>query len=190
MSLFWPSKLTLTLEKYNYTAGETITGKFILSSDTPVKTEGIRINLLGERKNKTTTFSTRDISQNSSHTYFYNQSITILPAWEYTYQELPFSYHIPQDIIRDEWGFFEKLGNLPSWALLILNLLLSYTRLTTPRFVYQFTVTWIVDIPWGIDLKEKTAIEIIPMKSWNIQADSIIPPEIQNLMNGQDVKNI
>lgn len=190
MSLFWPSKLTLILEKYNYTAGETITGKLILSSDTPVKTEWIRINLLGERKNKTTTFSTRDISQNSSHMYFYNQSITILPAWEYLHEELPFSYHIPQDIIRDEWGFFEKLGNLPAWALLILNLLLSYTRLTTPKPVYQFTVTWVVDIPWGIDLREKTAIEVIPIKTWNIQSESIIPPEIQNLMKTQTTEKI
>ena len=106
--------------------------------------------------------------------YFYNQSITILPAWEYLHEELPFSYHIPQDIIRDEWGFFEKLGNLPAWALLILNLLLSYTRLTT----------------WGIDLREKTAIEVIPIKTWNIQSESIIPPEIQNLMKTQTTEKI
>lgn len=187
MSIFWPSKLTMILDRYTYTAGETITWTLTLKSDTPIQTQWIGVNLRVERKN--TNVSNTEIDQ---YRMLYDKNITLLPAWEYINEVIPFSYNIPQNIIPEEWGFLHKLGGIPAWVLLIINLLSTYSKLTKVLPVYNFTLTWFVDIPWAIDLRETTNIEILPMQRWNVNITnfkSIIPPEIQDAINKQNSNN-
>lgn len=171
MSLLSPVKLLLHTEKTNFLSWEKILGSLELSSLEEVKANSISINLIGIRKYSTFQFSQSRVQQDTSTHIIHSQPITL--AWPGTYmpQVFSFEYIIPENIIPKQFAWFGKIGNLPEWAVNIINILMSILKLRQPQFTLEFFLQWTIDIPWWIDVVERMYISIAPQNPWDLQID-------------------
>jgi len=101
MGLFGGEKITLMLEKYNYTPGETIKGTVTLKLKKPTKARKLEIAFIGEKIQQSTGMGvgpTAKRGHGSDHTYLYHFNMPLAGEGEYQEGSWPFELVIPPDV--------------------------------------------------------------------------------------------
>lgn len=113
MGLFGGEKITLMLEKYNYTPGETIKGTVTLKLKKPTKARKFEVAFIGEKIERQTGMGVGPTAKKGSqtkHTYIYQFKMPLGEEGEYQTGEYPFEIKIPEDVKQAEQKLEGKVG--------------------------------------------------------------------------------
>jgi hypothetical protein len=153
MALFGKEKITLMLEKYNYSPGDTIKGTVTLKLKKPTKARKLEVAFIGERVERQTGMGvgpTSSSRRSSSRTYIYNFEMPLDGEKEYLEGEYPFEIKIPPDVRQAEQKLEGKVGT-------------AVTALKTVSGIYS-RIDWYVkaqlDVPMGLDVKKTQKITL------------------------------
>jgi len=155
MGLFGPDKITLTLEKYNYTPGETIKGKIKLNLKKPIEARKLEVAFIGNKIDKQSSASVVGMaaggnrhSSSSHHTKVFDFKMPVDGEKEYHNQEYPFEIKIPDNILQNT----PTLAGKSQAAAAALRIVAG----TSTR------IDWIVkaqlDVPKKLDIKQSQKI--------------------------------
>jgi len=92
MGLFGPPKITMTLEKYNFTPGEIAKGTVKLNLKKPTYARKLQVSLIGVRRVR------RGNSWQWQQVYDFDMPVS--GERDYQQEEVPFQLHIPPDILN------------------------------------------------------------------------------------------
>lgn len=155
MGLFGPDKITLNLEKYNYTPGETIKGTIKLNLKKPTLARKLEIAFIGrriDRKSSASVIGTasggRHHHSSTTYTTVYEFKMPVAGEKEYQKEEYPFEIKIPSDILQNNPTLEGKLGQ----AATALRMLAGVSS----------RIEWFVkaqlDVPRKLDIKKSQKI--------------------------------
>lgn len=89
----------------------------------------------------------------------HSQPLTILGAGIYESKSINFEYRIPEGVLPKQFHGFGKIGNIPEWAVRIINIAMNMLRKPTDKST-EFLLEANVDIPWGVDMHERVYISV------------------------------
>ena len=150
MGLFGPDKITLMLEKYNYSPGETIKGNVKLNLKKPTKARKMEVSFIGTRKEQ----YRRDGKNQTRHVNVFDFSMPLGPEKEYQNENFDFEIQIPSTIIQQTQTMHEGAldGNLGK--AVAIGSALAGNRV--------YPIEWMVraqlDIPMKLDVKKTQKI--------------------------------
>jgi len=153
MGLFGPEKMTLMLEQYNFFPGETIKGKITLNMKKPKKARELTVALIGERKERRTRMRNGRRETHTETVKVYNFKIPVGQEGEYQKGDFTFEIKIPENI----------LDNIhpprPDGALgAVVDVMQAVGGSNTGPV--QWYVHSQLDVPMGLDIKERQSIAI------------------------------
>lgn len=149
MGLFGPPKISLELEKYNFTPGEAAKGTVKLNLKKPEYARKLKLSLVGTRK----------VRQGNKWSYqkVYDFDMPISGEKDYHKEQIPFELKIPPDILnpRTSQGAIqdsleEKLGSAGSF--------ISAVTVGTGKTEWKIKAQ--LDIPKKLDVKASQEIQI------------------------------
>ncbi|KAA0005653.1 MAG: hypothetical protein FE039_01400 [Thermoplasmata archaeon] len=154
MGLFGPDKITLNLEKYNYTPGEMIKGTVKLNLKKPTFARKLEVAFIGRRIDHRSSASVAGLVSGSkphsstSYTTIYEFKMPVAGEKEYQKEEYPFEIKIPSDILQNNPTLEGKLGQ----AATAIKMLAGVSS----------RIDWIVkahlDVPKKLDIKKTQKI--------------------------------
>jgi len=157
MGLFGKEKITLELEKYNYSPGETIKGKVKLNLKKPVTARKLEVAFIGRKVQKQSSASVAGMAamatgnrahSKTEYTTIFDFKMPLSGEKEYHNEEYPFEIKIPSDILQ-EGAKLEGKAATAATALKVLGGVSS-------------RVDWFVktqlDVPMKIDIKKSQKI--------------------------------
>ncbi|MBU0497298.1 MAG: hypothetical protein KKC68_03110 [Candidatus Thermoplasmatota archaeon] len=158
MGLFGKEQILLILDKYDYKAGDKITGKAQLNLKKPVRARKLEIGLIGKRIDKQSSMALgpmmmkggKDHSSQSQHSTVYDFKIPLDGEKEYQTGEYSFEIKIPENIHQNNPTLEGNVGKAAG-ALKMLSGLSS-------------RIDWYVkaelDVPMKLDINKKQKIVI------------------------------
>jgi len=155
MGLFGPDKITLNLEKYNYTPGETIKGTIKLNLKKPTLARKLEVAFIGRRIDRQSSASVIGMASGGRHhhssttyTTVYEFKMPVDGEKEYQKDEYPFEIKIPSDILQNNPTLEGKLGQ----AATAIKMLAGVSS----------RIEWFVkahlDVPKKLDIKKSQKI--------------------------------
>jgi hypothetical protein len=154
MGLFGPDKIVLSLEKYNYTPGETIKGTIKLNLKKPVQARKLEVAFIGRRRDKQSSASVVGMASGSKHrsqtsyTTIFDFKMPVAGEKEYQNEEYPFEMKIPSDVLQNNPTLEGKLGQAATAVRILAG--------TSSR------IDWFVkaqlDVPKKFDIKQSQKI--------------------------------
>jgi len=147
---FGKKQIDVVLEKYNFSAGETIKGKVLLTLDKIIHAKQLRVALIGER---TSTLPQRKSDGNmhpkQRKEYIFNFQMPLDGEKDYQQGEYTFEIKIPANVLQ----------NIPleGKAGVILK---TIQALSTAGSRISWYVQANLDIPMGFDVSKKVQINI------------------------------
>ncbi len=180
MSLFSNNKLIINLDKTTLKPGESIKWTLSCAFLEPTKIDGLSMNLIWRKKYSNYSAWNGSVDYNSNSATFYQNKKTILGAWTYNSQDIPFEYVVPVTILPKKFSGFGKIGNLPEWAVSLINALVTLMGMRWPQYTVEFSLVATADIPWGIDITESVYISIEQNDSNPINIPITPPPSEKN----------
>ena len=148
---FGRGKFEVILEKFNYSPGETITGKVSFKLKKPTKAKKLKVALIGE---KMTTRMTKDskgkMTSRQDKTYVYNFEMPLDGEKEYTEGGYEFQIKIPENIFQ----------SIPSPKGVIGDVAKTIQFLSGTQTRISWYVLANLDISMGIDISKKVQINI------------------------------
>jgi hypothetical protein len=156
MGLFGSDKMTIALEKYDYTPGEKIKGTISLNLKKPRSARSLEIALIGRRVSKQTNAAVLPMMMGNSKGYksstsyqtVYKFKLPVDGEKEYQNEQYSFEIPIPEDIVDSGGNLNEKMQG----ATQAIKMLAGYST----------RVDWIVfgqlDVPKGLDIKDTQKI--------------------------------
>jgi hypothetical protein len=165
MGLFGPEKITLTLEKYDYTPGDRIKGMVTIQLKKPTKARKLTIALIGRVTEKTRSTTVRigpsshssghHSSQNTQVFDIYHFELPLDGEKEYLTGQYPVDMKIPENILQqNQQPEGTKLeGTLGVLANVFTNAALNRTYERVDWFVEAN-----LDVPMGLDARVKQGI--------------------------------
>lgn len=159
MSFFSADTIQITLPKYIFVPGETISGKLAFIFPETKKVNSLSISFFGIKQKRNSSIS---LNNNQNRNYqesieFARQNIILAGEGEYVSQEFDFSITIPSSIYPDKKTLLNT-ENLPPWAKIGVDILSSTIGMLEPN--YSFWIEARADIPWAIDDTKKIEITI------------------------------
>ena len=155
MGLFGPDKITLNLEKYNYTPGEMIKGTVKLNLKKPTFARKLEVAFIGRRLDRQSSVSAIGmVSGNKQHrtnvtyTTVYEFKMPVDGEKEYQKDEYPFEIKIPSDILQNNPTLEGKLGQAATAIKMLAGV---STRI-------EWFVKAHLDVPKKLDIKKSQKI--------------------------------
>jgi len=151
MGLFGGEKITLMLEKYNYTPGETIKGTVTLKLKKPTKARKFEVAFVGEKVERQTGMGvgpTAKSGRQSQRTYLYHFKMPLGGEGEYQTGEYPFEIKIPEDVKQAEQKLEGKVGTAVSALKAVSGIVAR-----VDWYVYAK-----LDVPMKLDVSKKQNI--------------------------------
>jgi len=142
-------KITIELDKYSFSPGETLTGKVKLIIKKPSESKSLKVGLRGVLKSSSSNITTSNSNQKQNNKEIFSFSQPIEGARNYAIgeKEYPFSIKIPQNVLKNADGFAGAVVNT-------IKLISGDTR-----SVYWYVDTSL-DIP-GFDLSKSVQINVV-----------------------------
>lgn len=147
---FGKKKIDVVLESYNFTSGDTVKGKVVLTLDKPVHARQLRVELFGERIS-TTMQRRSDGSMHSDQekTKVFTFKMPLDGEKDYMQGEYTFEIKIPSNILQST-----QVGGVTGEIIkTIQSLSMGGGR-----------VSWYIqadlDVPMGVDVSKKVQINI------------------------------
>lgn len=158
MSFFSSDNIQITLPKYIFAPGETISGKVVFNFPETKKVNSLSVSFFGkkEQRHRNRSINNRTSTHQES-IEFARQNIILGGEGEYVSQEFGFSITIPTDIYPNKRNLLNT-ETLPSWAKIGVDILSSAVGMLEPN--YTFWIEARIDIPWAIDDTRKIEITI------------------------------
>ena len=156
MGLFGPEKITLTLEKYDYTPGEKIKGTIKLNLKKPTQGRKLEISFIGKKINKQSNMAVGPMvmgrggghRSSTQYTTVYNFEMPIAGEQEYQNEEYPFEIKIPDNILQNNPTLDGKLGQAATAFKMIAGV--------------SSRIDWVVkaqlDVPKKLDIKKSQKV--------------------------------
>ena len=156
MGLFGPEKITLTLEKYDYTPGEKIKGTIKLNLKKPTNARKLEISFIGKKIDKQSNMAVGPMvmggggGHRSSTQYktIYNFEMPIAGEQEYQNGEYPFEIKIPDNILQNNPTLEGKMGQAATAFKMIAGV--------------SSRIDWVIkaqlDVPKKLDIKKSQKI--------------------------------
>jgi len=157
MGLFGGEKISLMLEKYNFTPGEVIKGKVKLNLKKPVNARKLEVAFVGRMIQKQSAASVAGLASMASgrgaqskteYTTVFSFKMPLAGEKEYHNEEYPFEIKIPDNILQDN----QKLEGKAATAATALKVLGGVSS----------RVDWFVktelDVPMKLDIKKSQKI--------------------------------
>ena len=107
------------------------------------------------------------VSVKTNRKYNYILETNLLWKWEYTKEEIPFRFIIPNNAVPDNVSFDKLLNKIPKAFRSIIEILIDMF-MPNMRKRYSFEIIARIDIPWAIDITETVAINI----SWDLATNT------------------
>lgn len=151
MGLFGGEKITLMLDKYNYTPGETIKGKVTLKLKKPTKARKFEVAFIGEKIERQTGMGVGPTAKRGSQyrrTPIYHFKMPLGGEGEYQHGEYPFEITIPPDVKQSAAQPEGKVGT----AVTALKAISGVTS-RIDWYVYAK-----LDVPMKLDVSKKQNI--------------------------------
>ncbi len=151
MCAFWKGKLELTLDKYTFAPGETITGNINLKLKKRQKARKMEVKLLGQEK--TSERYRRSDGSMGHRTHIHticNISIPLDGEKEYHKSDYKFEITIPPDVL--------DVGARPDGTLGTVLQAAEYLSGRRRNLVWKIIAN--LDIPWGFDVSNKQKIVV------------------------------
>jgi len=140
-------QIEITLEKYNYSPGETIAGKVTLKLKNPVQANQLRVALIGERvTRKLGMISSRGTHPEHEVPYIYNFQMPLDGEKEYVEGEYNFGIKIPANILQ-------ATPTAPGGVIGDVAKAVRFLSGTTTRISWYVRAT--LDIPKKMDISSK-----------------------------------
>jgi len=150
MGLFGSDKIILTLEKYDFKAGEKIKGVVKLNLKKPTNARKLEVGLFGERKER---YRGSDGKIQTKNVIVYNFKIPLGMEGEYQIGDYPFEIPIPDNILS-----FDSRKNLSGGLGTVVDVLSSISG--QKIFPVEWFVKTQLDIPMKFDIKKEQKIVI------------------------------
>ena len=149
MGLFGPPKITLMLEKYNFTPGEVAKGTIKLSLKKPTYARKLQVSLIGVRR----------VRRGNSWQWqtVYDFDMPVSGEREYQQEEVSFQLHIPPDILNprtSQQAMQESLEDKLGAAGKFISAISVGTGTTNWKIRAQ------LDIPKALDVKVDQDIQL------------------------------
>ncbi len=153
--------IVITLPKYNYAPGDTVTGNVALTVKKPVKAREMSISLVGEQSVTRQVRTSSGISSQTQTNRVYDFKQPLDGEKEYSGQaEYPFSVKIPTDILGPAMA--SQAPQIPGALAAGLQIAQQLAALTGAASVAH--IKWFLeaklDIPGGMDISKKADIVI------------------------------
>jgi hypothetical protein len=148
--MFGKKQIEIILEKFNFSPGETIRGKVLLSLDKPIHARQLRVALIGEKIS--TRMERRPDGRTypkEEKTYIYNFQMPLDGEKEYLQGEYTFEIKIPANISQ----------NIPLEGK-VGAILKTIQVLSTIGTRISWYIQANLDIPMGFDVSKKIQINI------------------------------
>lgn len=148
-------KINITLEKYNFTHGETITGKVLLELKKPTIAKRLKLALVGVRETTSRVKNSRgDSSMETRSDFIHNFEMTLKEEGEYQSGEYPFEVNIPSDV-----------SALPVPALdgtigVIAKAAMALAAASGVNSRVHWYIEASLDVPKAFDIKKKVDITV------------------------------
>ena len=151
MGLFRKNKITLRLEKYNYTPRETITGEFTIDLKKVYTIRKIQVSLIGRRRER---YINAEGEADYHFVNVFDFGLPIAPEGEYQYQQFHFEIKIPSDILNQ----CENPIDIDPDTTLGKIQQIARSMSTTNVYPVEWLVEVHLDIPKKFDLRESQEI--------------------------------
>lgn len=151
MGLFGGEKITLMLEKYNYTPGETIKGTVTLKLKKPTKARKFEVTFIGEKIERQTGMGIGPTAKRGSQyrrTPIYHFKMPLGGEGDYQTGEYPFEIKIPEDVKQGEQKLEGKVGTAVSALKAVSGIVAR-----VDWYVYAK-----LDVPMKLDVSKKQNI--------------------------------
>jgi hypothetical protein len=158
MGLFRKEQIMLILDKYDYKAGDKVTGKVQLNLKKPTRARKLEVGLIGKRIDKQSSMALgpmimsggKEHSSQSQHSIIYDFKIPLDGEKEYNTGDYSFEIKIPENINQNNPTLEGNIGKAAG-ALKLLSGLSS-------------KIDWIVlaelDVPMKLDINKSQKIVI------------------------------
>ena len=149
MGLFGPPKITLMLEKYNFSPGETAKGTVSINLKKPEYARKLKISLVGVRK----------IRRGNKWQWqkIYDFDMPISGEKDYQKEQIPFELKIPPDILDPRTGQQAIQDSLED-KLGAAGTLISSVAVGTGKTEWKIKAQ--LDIPKKLDIKASQDIQL------------------------------
>ena len=148
---FGRGKFEVILEKFNYSPGETITGKVSFKLKKPTKAKKLKVALIGE---KITTRMERDskgrMTSRKDKAYVYDFEMPLDGEKEYTEGEYDFQIKIPENILQ----------SIPSPKGVLGDAVKAMQFLSGAQTKISWYIVANLDVPMGLDISKKAQVNI------------------------------
>jgi len=145
---FGKKEIEITLEKFNFSIGETVRGKIFLKLKKPTRAKALKVGLIGERLTKNTRIQGTNVSSQQKKEYVFNFEMPLDGEKEYSQGEYNFEIKIPTNLSQT------LPGGLAGDVLKTIQTLAG-----NQSNVYWYIIAKL-DIPMGIDVSNKIQINI------------------------------
>jgi len=151
--------IILELPKLTYKCWEEI--KWVIRFDFwEEKVKADKITIWLNRKITTTWLDLSDwVKVNNRRRYNFLLETNLSGKWEYSKEEIPFNFIVPNNAVANDISFEKILNKIPKAFRTIAEILVDML-IPNMRKKYSFEVIARLDIPWGIDITERVAINI------------------------------
>ncbi len=147
---FGKKQIDMVLEKYNFSAGETVSGKVSLTLDKIIHAKQLRVALIGER---ISTINQRrpdgSIQPRQAKEYVYNFQMPLDGEKDYQQGEYKFEIKIPANVLQSN-PLEGKIGGI----------LKTIQALSMAGARISWYVQANLDIPMGFDVSKRVQINI------------------------------
>lgn len=151
-------KIDISLEKFNFSPGETIKGKVFLELKNPIQAKQLKINLAGlKTTTRPVTTAEGHRSTETNKDFIYHFDMPLDGEKEYLKGEYPFEIKIPADILQST-SLPKEASEGALGTVLKAAQILSTTRGTTSRIEWYIEAS--LSIPGTFDIKKKININI------------------------------
>ena len=157
MGLFGPDKMTLILEKYDYTPGDTIKGTIKLNLKKPVEGRKLTVGFYGKQIQHQSSASVAGLAvsasggksrSKSSAKIIYSFDMPVDGPKEYHKDEYPFEIKIPTDVGQNKPEMEGKMGTAIKAAQMLGGV--------STRLVWYVKAE--LDVPMKMDIKDTQKI--------------------------------
>ncbi len=145
---FGKKEIEITLEKFNFSTGETVRGKIFLKLKKPTMAKALKVGLIGEKLIKNTRIQGSNVSSQQKKEYLFNFEMPLDGEKEYSQGEYNFEIKIPTNLSQT------LPGGLAGDAVKTIQTLAG-----NQSNVYWYIIVKL-DIPMGIDVSNKIQINI------------------------------
>ena len=147
---FGKKQIEIILEKFNFSLGDTITGKIILKLNKPTHAKTLKVGLRGEKISSHTTITPGRVSRSQDKSCIYNFEMPLDGEKDYSEGEYNFEIKIPANLSQ----------NIPLPGGVVGDFLKGLQILANAGARIDWYVIAYLDISIGLDVSSKIQINI------------------------------